>query len=100
VNGVVKNVANANGGAISAITSMVAGSVNRIAAIQSISGINISGSTILGADKMPTGGNPDYLDANGNPTSTNILGGKLIDGAIVGANISGLPLNSARVFNV
>jgi hypothetical protein len=79
------------------IMSMVAGSVDRIAAIQVISGITTSASGIFAADKNLLNV-VEYLDEVGAPTNTVELGGALIDGAIVGktvpASISGL----ARVF--
>jgi hypothetical protein len=79
------------------IMSMVAGSVDRIAAIQVISGITTSASGIFASDKNVLN-QVEYLDEVGAPTNTVELGGALIDGAIVGktvpASISGL----ARVF--
>jgi hypothetical protein len=76
------------------LTSAVAGSVDRIAAIQSISGIKSSG--LLGSDKIPLGNTPDYLDAASNPVNNVALGGSLIDGAIVGKVITGI--SGQRVF--
>ena len=69
-----------------ALASAVAGSIDRIAAITKISGLNISG--IIGADKDPVG-SFDYLDKEGNPVTAPVLDGSLIDGAIVAKEIVG-----------
>lgn len=79
------------------ILAMVAGSVDRIAAIQVISGINVVPGAIVGASKI---GTPDYVDRLGNATNGAVLDGALRDGAIVyrSGNIGNLPPD--RVFKL
>ena len=85
------------------IMSMVAGSVDRIAAIRVISGINVDGG-ILGAYKntpIPHDASaPLYLAANGvTRLDTPAVGGRLMDGAIITQkNSSGLL--GARIFTL
>ena len=85
------------------IMSMVAGSVDRIAAIRVISGINVDGG-ILGAYKnTPEAHNasaPLYLAADGlTRLDTPAVGGRLMDGAIITQkNSSGLL--GARIFTL
>jgi hypothetical protein len=92
-----------------AIMSMVAGSVDRIASVQSAQNISISlNNGDLGTDKNYLGsqGTYDYLDGNGNyivnPLGNQnitgpVLNGALIDGAIVTKNpITGI--SGSRVF--
>lgn len=85
------------------IMSMVAGSVDRIAAIRVISGINVDGG-ILGADKntpIPHDASaPLYLAADGvTRLDTPAVGGRLMDGAIITQkNSSGL--QGARIFTL
>jgi hypothetical protein len=95
-------------GSVSGITarsimSMVAGSVDSIAAIQAISNIVLTDPTIpLGSDKAdPNNGNAlgtlDYYDQNGVEIHTGpALGDRLLDGAIVAHNLGGL--TGQRVF--
>jgi hypothetical protein len=85
------------------IMSIVAGSVDRIAAVTTLSGIATPSTGILGAYKtLPVGPqslpavphgpeSPLYFSASGLQTSSVQLGGKLMDGAIVTqANPDGL----------
>lgn len=108
VNGSLSNVTARN------LLSAVAGSVNQIAAIQSITGLKIGAGTganftpgVVGSDKDPTRNpfvqppNPlavldptpgsifDYLDVNGQGNLEAQLDGRLIDGAVVARTISG-----------
>jgi hypothetical protein len=82
---------------------MVAGSVDRIAAIRVISGINVDGG-ILGAYKntpVPHDASaPLYLAADGvTRLDTPAVGGRLMDGAIITQkNSSGL--QGARIFTL
>jgi len=98
------------------LMSAVAGSVNQIAAIQSVSGLSIgfgSGSTfspgVVGSDKDPTrlpfpvggidptpGSSFDYLDANGQGILEPQIGGRLVDGALVASRLTGFV--SGRVY--
>ena len=95
--GVVSNFTATN------IMSMVAGSVDRIAAIRVISGINVDGG-ILGAYKdtpVSHGASaPLYLAADGlTRLDTPAVGGRLMDGAIITQkNSSGL--QGPRVFTL
>lgn len=90
------------------IMSMVAGSVNRISAILSLSGVSVPVGGVLGAYKntpvphqdafnpqVPLSG-PLYFGPDGSTTSSAIPGGRLMDGAIV----TNLPtsLQGPRVF--
>ena len=64
------------------IMSAVAGNVERIAAIQFVSNVIISGAGEFGVDK--TVGDPvNYLDKDGNPTPFPRLDGELVDGALI-----------------
>ncbi len=93
------------------IMSMVAGSVDRIAAINTISGIKITGATgVLGAYKtVPIGPGPDHSptlsryfsgpDQTGSQVSAPVLGGSLADGAIVVQN-NNSGLIGPRLFTV
>lgn len=103
------------------LLSAVAGSVNQIAAIQSITGLKIGAGTganftpgVVGSDKDPTrlpfvqppnplavldptpGSVFDYLDVNGQGNLEAQLDGRLIDGAVVARSISGFV--DGRVF--
>lgn len=97
-----------NGFTAQNIMSMVAGSVNRISAILTLTGVNVPVGGILGAYKntpvahqdafdpnVPNSG-PLYYGPNGQLTSSALPGGRLMDGAIVTA----LPtaLQGPRVF--
>lgn len=67
------------------IMSIVAGSVDRIAAVKTLSGISIS-TGILGAWKVNPIEHPNsplYFNADGAIVSSPVLGGRLMDGAIV-----------------
>jgi hypothetical protein len=74
------------------LLSAVAGSVDRIAAINIAKGIRVEPG-IIGAEKNMIGTTgPNYLDANGNDTDPNpldnvpgepVLEGRLVDGAVV-----------------
>jgi len=100
VNGSVSNFKAKN------IMSMVAGSVDRISAIQTITNLTVPGG-ILGAYKttpvgfipgVHTPSIPLYFDPNGNPTNVATPGGALMDGAILAnQNRSGFP-TSGRFF--
>ena len=95
-------------GSISGITarsimSMVAGSVDRIAAIQSVSGISHSDPNgVFGSDKDDPGnanvqGTIDYYNLNGTENHTGpVIGGRLLDGAVVAKAITGI--TGTRVF--
>ncbi len=79
--------AGTNGSAIDiaagGIMSMVAGSVDRVASIQVVSGIQLTREGILGTDKGRVGVS-EYLDKDGlNIVSEPFLDGKLIDGALI-----------------
>ncbi len=77
------------------IQSAVAGNVERIAAIQSVRGIVLTGGGSVGVNKTsePT----NYRDRNGLPTDSPVLDGMLIDGALVTrstpTNLAGAPVN-------
>lgn len=79
------------------ILSMVAGSVDNIAAIQVLSGISLSDPNgVFGGDK-PVLGQLDYLNQDGSLNNTGpVLGGALIDGAVVAKSLGGL--TGPRVF--
>lgn len=62
------------------IMSAVAGSVERIAAIQSVKDIKLTGSGSIGADKP---GDVRFLTKDLTPTPSPVLDGVLIDGALV-----------------
>ena len=80
------------------IMAMVAGNVSRIAAIQTISGINVDANGILGADK--TSDPAAYRDKDGNPVPEPVLDGRLVDGAIIYKTSIGPPPSSPRVFKL
>jgi len=85
INGSLTNVLASN------IMSAVAGSVDRIASIQSLTNVEVRvEGAIYGADKSvpppATAGSVDYLDSNGNLIHTPELGGELLDGAIIAKN--------------
>lgn len=85
------------------IMSMVAGSVDRIAAIRSISGISVSSGGILGAYKNTpiahAPGSPLYLAPDGvTQIPSPVQGGRLMDGAIV-TQINNSGLLGARIFS-
>jgi hypothetical protein len=85
------------------IMSMVAGSVNRIASIQSISGLQLADpNSQRGSDKGAPG--LDYLDTEGNLITAPVLGGALVDGAIIAKSdptlASGGILAGTRVFKL
>ena len=70
------------------IMSMVAGSVDRVAAIQLVGGIQLTSGGILGSDKSPVTipiVHPfsDYLDKDGVPIIEPFLDSRLIDGALI-----------------
>lgn len=86
------------------IMSMVAGSVDRIAAIKSISGITVSPGGILGAYKNTpvahAANSTVYFAADGvTQVPTPVLGGKLMDGAIVTQN-NNAGIQGSRIFSV
>jgi hypothetical protein len=82
--------------------SAVAGSVDRIASIQTLTNVRVRfEGAIYGADKAvpdpaTAGGRPDYLDEAGNLVTAPVLGGELLDGAIIAKNDR--PLRSTRDF--
>jgi len=85
------------------IMSMVAGSVDRLAAITSISGLKLqNGGTVLGAYKdtpvAHESNTPVYFDSNGAEVSTAQVGGALMDGAILAKAWTGDKPQSSRVF--
>ena len=111
VNGSLTNVTARN------LLSAVAGGVNQIAAIQSVSGLKIGAGTganftpgVVGSDKDPTlfvapftpGPDPtpgsifDYLDVNGQGNVEAQLDGRLIDGALVARTVNGFV--AGRIF--
>jgi hypothetical protein len=81
--------------------SMVAGSVERISAIQTLSNVSVSAGGTVGAWKntpIPHPSNsPLYFDGNGNPTSVASPGGALMDGAVL-ARANNSSLSGIRVF--
>ena len=64
------------------IMSAVAGSVDRLAAIQLAKSIRVDPGTKVGQDKNPIG-SFDYLDENGVPVDHPVRDGQLVDGAII-----------------
>jgi hypothetical protein len=83
------------------IMSAIAGSVDRIASIENL--VNVRTRTegaVYGADKSApapaTAGTLDYLDESGNRIQAPVLGGELLDGAVVAKNDR--PLKSIRDF--
>ncbi len=95
VNGSVLNVQARN------IMAAVAGSVERIAAIQSVKGVKLTGGGAIGANK-DTFNDPDnerrFITIDGVATTAPVLDGILIDGAMV---TKSLPVNLAgKVVNL
>ena len=91
----------------SSIMSIVAGSVERVVPVSSLSGVTLtSPDGVLGADKSvnsPFGPNGvlDYYNQAGMDVPTLEAGGRLIDGAIFAQNIvstANLPITGPRVF--
>ena len=91
----------------SSILSIVAGSVDRVVPVASLSGVVLtSPDGVLGADKSvnsPFGPNGvlDYYNAAGQDVPTLEPGGRLIDGAIFAQSIistANLPITGPRVF--
>ncbi len=67
------------------IMSAVAGSVDLIASIRSVTNVFVNATGVVGTDKA--GGDPDgYLDRNGNPVSAPLSDGSLVDGALISAS--------------
>ena len=65
------------------IASAVAGAVERIASVQVVRGISITGGGVLGKNTVdPARPGVDYLDPAGNPVPEPVLDGRLIDGAL------------------
>lgn len=86
------------------IMSMVAGSVDRIAAILTISNINVASGGVVGAYKntpvMHPADQPYYYTGPGQTgasTSTATVGGSLMDGAVLAIN-NKTNLSSTRIF--
>ncbi len=90
------------------IMSMVAGSVDRIAAIVSVTGVKLNGGSIIGAYKNGTAAIPSVPHINGNayysdPNYTGTVqnnarpGGSLVDGAVLTYKYSG---PNGRVFDL
>jgi hypothetical protein len=71
---------------VNTLMSAVAGSVDRLAAIQLVSNINVTSGLLVGTDKDPLD-SIDYLDPDGNPVASNpvrpVRDGRLIDGAVI-----------------
>lgn len=65
------------------IASAVAGAVERLASIQVVSGINITGGGVLGKDFSDAIDPTKYRDPEGNPVPEPVLDGSLVDGALV-----------------
>lgn len=84
------------------VMSMVAGSVDKIASIVSISELTIN-SSIAGSFKnaphVHSPSAPYYYTPNGDPSSSPVLGGKLMDGAIVAKKYTSSP-TGPRVFTM
>jgi hypothetical protein len=83
------------------IMSMVAGSVERISAIQTLSNVSVNAGGVVGAWKdtpiSHPSNSPLYFDGNGNQTSVAGPGGALMDGAIL-ASQNNSSLSGIRVF--
>lgn len=82
------------------IMSMVAGSVDSIASIVSISKLTVTNGPAGSAKDSPVSHNPSnpyYYDLIGGQSNTPILGGKLMDGAIIAKSFSASP-SGPRVF--
>ncbi|MDB6154320.1 MAG: repeat-containing protein, partial [Chthoniobacteraceae bacterium] len=95
INGSLSNVLASN------IMSAIAGSVDRIASIENLINVRTrSEGAIYGADKsapVPASiGTLDYLDEAGNRVQAPVLGGELLDGAVIAKNDR--PLKSIRDF--
>jgi hypothetical protein len=91
------------------IMSMVAGSVDNIASIRAISSVQVTAPNgvygafkdFAGATKPHNLNTPLYLDAAGLQTNQLVLGGALIDGAVVAQNITPTSLaNLPRVWQI
>ena len=94
------------------IMSMVAGSVDRIASIQTIGNITVVANGALGIAKDNATQNPvttisvdpnvpeNYYDRNGKPITEPVLDGLLVDGAIIYKTSIGAPPNSPFVFKL
>jgi hypothetical protein len=82
------------------LMSAVAGSVDRIASIQVSRAIQILAGEV-GSDKIPLGSS-DYRDRSGNPVTSPVPDGRLVDGALITASLvdaNGNPTSLAgRVF--
>ena len=77
------------------IMAAVAGNVERIAAIQSVSNISILPGARFGLNK--TVGDPvDYRDKNGNPVTDPVIDGQLVNGAVI---VSTQPTKNGLPFN-
>jgi hypothetical protein len=91
------------------IMSMVAGSVDNIAAINTITAISLTGTDgVYGAYKtnpipqqttpvLHDNNNPLYFDTNGNEVSSPLIGGSLMDGAVI-ALTKPTSLTGTRIF--
>jgi hypothetical protein len=80
------------------IMSMVAGSVERIASIQSIAFINVVGTGDVGSVKDPLG--VLFRDKDGNPIVEPVLDGRLDDGALIYKQLKGGRLPNGNVFQL
>jgi hypothetical protein len=92
-----------NGIEASNIASMIAGAVERIAAIRVVSGIKIVDGGILGMDFNDNIDPTPYRDPDGNPINEPVLDGQLVDGALVYRQFSPItpPLpTSSRIFQL
>ena len=82
------------------IMAAVAGNVERIAAIQAVSNITISGRFGL----VKTVGDPvNYLDKDGNPSPEPLIDGQLVDGAVVSSSQptqNGVPVNPPGIIRI
>ena len=99
VNGSVINITARN------IASMVAGSVERIAAIQVVGGINLPGGGILGKDFDDNIDSARYRDPEGAAILEPVLDGSLVDGALVYSKFTAQDLTdklppSPRIFQL
>jgi hypothetical protein len=65
------------------IASMVAGSVDRIAAVQVVGGINLTGGGVVGKDLSPIVEPGPYRDQDNNIVPEPVLDGRLVNGALV-----------------
>jgi hypothetical protein len=88
------------------IMSAVAGSVDRLAAIQLAKNITVAAGTLVGQDKAPVGvlqylnefGLP--IDEDGNPLDHPVRDGRLIDGAFIAQKRVQLPGQASLVGNI